>query len=191
MLPVVVRCVPSRCCTSCTVVRVGAVHFRPLLLRDVRALLVHPTVRLDAAHMLRFWWMIPVLPLSSFILLVGVAATITDNGRGQGLYLAACWHTDITATCSRPQNNISASVDSLPVVPIPPPLPTLLLPVALLADSKQQHVYPRGKGLLAAGLGRPRAQTWMPTRQRELAQDTLTRDGGNRRRRVPLTSQIT
>ena len=58
--------VPLLCCTPCTAVRVSAAHFWPILLRFVRALPVSPTVRLGAALMLRFCWMVPFLPLPSF-----------------------------------------------------------------------------------------------------------------------------
>ena len=72
----------SLCCT----------HFWPLF---VSGLCGHyPTVRLAAALMLRAWWMVPFLSLSSFILLVTVAATITNAGRSRGPYLPACWHTE-------------------------------------------------------------------------------------------------
>ena len=58
--------VPLLCCTPRTAVSVSAVHFWLLLLRFVRALPVYPTVRLGAALMLRFWWMVPFLLLYSF-----------------------------------------------------------------------------------------------------------------------------
>ena len=58
--------VPPLCCTPYIEVRVSAAHFWLLLLQFVRALPVYPTVRLDAALMLRFWGMVPFLPLSSF-----------------------------------------------------------------------------------------------------------------------------
>ena len=56
---------PLLSCPPYTAVRVSAAHFRPLLLRFVRASPAYPTVRLGAALMLRFWWMVPFLPLSS------------------------------------------------------------------------------------------------------------------------------
>ena len=83
--------VPLLCCTPCSAVRVSAAHFWPLLLRFVRALPVYPTVRLGAAFMLRFWWMVPLsYRCPHYIPLVGVAATITDAGRSRGPYLAVC-----------------------------------------------------------------------------------------------------
>ena len=69
------------CCTVFTAVRVSADNVWPLLLRFVRALPVYPTVRLGAALMLRFRWMVPFFGCPPFIPLAGVATTITEAGR--------------------------------------------------------------------------------------------------------------
>ena len=58
--------VPLLCYTPCTAVSVSAAHICLFLLRFVRALLIYPPVRLGAALILRFWWMVPFLPLPSY-----------------------------------------------------------------------------------------------------------------------------
>ena len=130
------------CCPPRTAVGVNAAHFLPLLLRFVWALSVYPTVRLGAALMLRFWWMVPFLPLFSIY---------TANWCG------CCHH--LYWTESRPisccilahryfrylqqghHNTISVSIASLRVVPVPPSSPTPHPSAALSTDNKQLHVY--------------------------------------------------
>ena len=59
--------VPLLCCTTCNSVRVRAAQLWPILLRFVWASPVYPTVRLDAALILRLGWMVPFSALSSFL----------------------------------------------------------------------------------------------------------------------------
>ena len=137
------------CCTPCTGVRVRAAHIWPLLLRFVPALPVYPTVRLGAALMLRFWWMVPFLPL--LFCTASWRGCYIDASRSRGPYLVVGWHTDVTATCSRDTTTISASVASLRAAPIRPPSPSPPPSAALPTDNKQKHVYQSGSGLLGAG----------------------------------------
>ena len=94
------------CWTPSTAIRVSAAHSCPLLLLFVRTLPVYPTVRLGAALMLRFDGWYPSYRCPTFILLVGVAVTITDAGRSRDSYLAVCWHKYITSTCGRDTTTI-------------------------------------------------------------------------------------
>ena len=57
--------IPLLCYTRCTAVRSVMPIF--ICFTAVRVgVPTYPTVRLGAALVLRFWWMVPFLPLSSF-----------------------------------------------------------------------------------------------------------------------------
>ena len=82
------------------------------------------------------------------------------------------------------RNTMTAFISSVRVVAVPPPFPTPL-------PSLQKTNTKTSTRFLNAGWGFHRASTWMPTSQRELARDPATRDGGNHRRRFPMTGQKT
>ena len=124
-------------CTPCTAVRVSAAHFYPILLRFVQVLAVYPTVRLGATLMLRFWWMVSFVPLSSLYTWL-LPSPMLDGVEARVLLYA---ETPIYRYSQQGHHNkISASIASLRVVSMPPLSPTHPLSAALLTDNKQ-HVY--------------------------------------------------
>ena len=136
MLPVLVRWVQTYLyCVAPPALRLGSVLliFGPFYCRSCGR---YPyTLRLDWARLLccGFGGWYPSYRCPPFIRLVGVAVIITDAGRSRGPNLAVCWHTDITATCSRdtttiylPPKLLYASFPSRHLPPHPLlPLPSL------------------------------------------------------------------
>ena len=122
---------------------------------------------------------------------MGAAIIHTDTGRSRGPYLAVCWHTDITATCSRdtttiylPPSLLHASFPSRN----PSPVPLLLLPSL---QTPTTTCVPVRKRATRAGRGLQCAPTWMTVKQGEHARDPATRNEGNLRRRAPVTRHQT